>query len=202
MKVKEIKRLEPHAIDQELFDKIYGPDEVTSEEAMRERVRQELDKAFGRDADFLLKKVFARQITEQINPALPDAFLKRYIAISNEKPLTPEMIEQDYPLYAAQLRWELIEGKIIRQFELKVTADDAMSHVKQVLASRYAQYGLPMEDEMLTEFAKKTLSNKEEAKNVYDFLYEEKIISLVKEKCSLQENYLPYEEFIHKVQHS
>ncbi|MFM7814773.1 MAG: trigger factor [Flavobacteriales bacterium] len=202
MKVTEIKRLEPHAIDQELFDKIYGPDEVTSEEAMRERVRQELDKAFGRDADFLLKKVFARQITEQINPALPDAFLKRYIAISNEKPLTPEMIEQDYPLYAAQLRWELIEGKIIRQFELKVTADDAMSHVKQVLASRYAQYGLPMEDEMLTEFAKKTLSNKEEAKNVYDFLYEEKIIALVKEKCSLQENYLPYEEFIHKVQHS
>ena len=94
------------------------------------------------------------------------------------------------------------EGKIIRQFELKVTADDAMSHVKQVLASRYAQYGLPMEDEMLTEFAKKTLSNKEEAKNVYDFLYEEKIIALVKEKCSLQENYLPYEEFIHKVQHS
>ena len=55
---------------------------------------------------------------------------------------------------------------------------------------------------MLTEFAKKTLSNKEEAKNVYDFLYEERIVALVKEKCTLQEHYLPYEEFIHKVQHS
>jgi trigger factor len=202
LKVTEIKRLEPHAIDQELFDKIYGKDEVTSEETMRERVRQELEQAFGRDADFLFKKVFARQITEQLNPSLPDAFLKRYIALSNDKPVTEEMIEHDYPLYAAQLRWELIEGKIIRQYELKVTPEDAMAHVKQVLASRYAQYGLPMEDEMLTEFAKKTLSNKEEAKNVYDFLYEERIVALVKEKCTLQEHYLPYEEFIHKVQHS
>jgi hypothetical protein len=72
--------------------------------------------------------------------------------------------------------------------------------VKQVLASRYAQYGLPMEDEMLTEFAKQTLAKKEEAKNVYDFLYEEKLIELAKEKCSLNVIEIDHEEFIRKVQ--
>jgi trigger factor len=112
------------------------------------------------------------------------------------------MVEHDYPFYAAQLRWELIEGKIIRQYELRVSPEDAIEHVKQVLASRYAQYGLPMEDEMLTEFAKQTLAKKEEAKNVYDFLYEEKIIRLVKDKCTLNEHHMPYTEFINKVQHS
>ncbi len=201
LKVSEIKRIEPHAIDQELFDKLFGENEVKSEEEMRERTKADLEKMFERDSDFLFKREFARTITEQLNPQLPDNFLKRYIAMTNEKPLSEEMVERDYPIYAAQLRWELIESKIIRQYELRVAQEDALTHVKQVLASRYAQYGLPMEDEMLNEFAKKTLSKKDEAKNVYDFLYEEKMIALVKENCTLNTTSLGYEEFIQKVQH-
>jgi len=201
LKVNEIKRIEPHAVDQELFDKLYGPGEVNAEDVMRDKVKADLEQMFSRDSDFLFKREFAKKITESIDPKLPDAFLKRYIQLTNEKPVTVEMVEHDYPFYAAQLRWELIEGKIIRKYELRVSPDDALTHVKQVLASRYAQYGLPMEDEMLTEFAKQTLAKKEEAKNVYDFLYEEQMIAVVKEKCTLNEIPIGYEEFIHKVQH-
>lgn len=199
--VVEIKRIEPHAVNQELFDKLFGPETINSEEELRDRVKADLEKMFSRDSDYLFKREFARKYTEMIDPQLPDSFLKKYIALTNEKPVTPEMVEHDYPYYAAQLRWELIEGKIIRQYEVRVSPEDALTHVKQVLASRYAQYGLPMEDEMLTEFAKKSLANKEEAKNVYDFLYEEKIVDLVKEHCTLNVSELPYEEFVHKVQH-
>jgi trigger factor len=199
-KVTEVKRIEPHAVDQELFDKLYGPGEVNAEEVMRDKVKADLEQMFSRDSDFLFKREFAKKIMESVDTKLPDAFLKRYIQLTNEKPVTVEMVEHDYPFYAAQLRWELIEGKIIRKYELRVSSDDALTHVKQVLASRYAQYGLPMEDEMLTEFAKQTLAKKEEAKNVYDFLYEEKMIALVKEKCTLTEIAIGYEDFIHKVQ--
>jgi trigger factor len=200
--VNEIKRIEPHAVDQELFDKLYGPGEVNAENVMREKVKADLEQMFSRDSDFLFKREFAKKITENVDPQLPDSFLKRYIQLTNEKPVTAEMVEHDYPFYAAQLRWELIEGKIIRKYELRVSPEDAITHVKQVLASRYAQYGLPMEDEMLTEFAKQTLAKKEEAKNVYDFLYEEKMIAVVKEKCTLNEISIGYEDFIHKVQHA
>jgi len=202
LKVNEVKRIEPHAIDQELFDKLYGPGEVNAEQEMRNKVKADLEQMFARDSDFLFKREFAKKITESIDPKLPDAFLKRYIQLTNQKPVTMEMVEHDYPFYAAQLRWELIEGKIIRAYELRVSPEDAIAHVKQVLASRYAQYGLPMEDEMLTEFAKQTLAKKEEAKNVYDFLYEEKMIAVVKEKCTLNEIAIGYEDFIHKVQHA
>lgn len=202
LKVNEIKRIEPHAIDQELFDKLYGPGEVNAESEMRGKVQADLEQMFSRDSDFLFKREFAKKITESVDPKLPDAFLKRYIRLTNEKPVTEEMVEHDYPFYAAQLRWELIEGKIIRQYGIRVAPEDAIQHVKQVLASRYAQYGLPMEDEMLNEFAKQTLAKKDEAKNVYDFLYEERIIALVKEKCTLNEKSIGYEDFIHMVQHS
>lgn len=200
--VTEIKHIEPHAIDQELFDSLYGEGEVKGEDEMRARVKSDMENRFEGDSNYLFKRDFAKKITEHLNPQLPDAFLKRYIAMVNEKPVSPEMVERDYPLYSAQLRWELIETKIIRQYELRATQEEGLEHVKKVLAMRYAQYGLPMEDEMLTEFAKQTLAKKEEAKNVYDFLFEEKMIAVVKERCTIQEKSLSFDEFVARVQHA
>ena len=51
--------------------------------------------------------------------------------------------------------------KIIRENEIKVTMEDAMSHVKSLLAERYAQYGMNLEEAQLEDLAKKTLGNKE-----------------------------------------
>ena len=200
--VVEIKRIEPHAVDQELFDKLYGEGEINGVEAFRAKVKGDLENMFAGDSDYLFKREFAKKYTESINPQLPDSFLKKYIALTNEKPVTTEMIEHDYPYYAAQLKWELIEGKIIRQYEIRVTPDDAVAHVKRVLAARYAQYGLPMEDEVLTEFAKKSLAEKEEAKRVYDFLYEEKIMEVVKQNCTLNVKEMSYDDFVHMAQHA
>lgn len=200
--VKEIKHIEPHAVDQELFDSLFGEGEVKSEQELRERVKADLEKRFEGDSNYLFKREFAKKITGHLNPQLPDAFLKRYISMTNEKPVSPEMVEHDYPLYSAQLRWELIETKIIRQYDLRATQEEGLEHVKKVLALRYAQYGLPIEDEMLTEFAKQTLSKREEAKNVYDFLFEEKMMAIVKERCSINEMTLSFDEFVNRVQHA
>lgn len=201
--VAEIKHLEPHELNEELFSKLHPDGSVTSEAELRETVKADLEKMFARDSDFLFKREFARSITEKLDVQLPDDFLKKFIAISNEKPLTPEILEREYPVYAAQLRWELIEGKIITQNELRVSQEEALEHVKGVLKNRYASYGLPMDDsELLTSLAQETLNKKDEAKNIYDFLYEEKILALVKERCTIEEKSLPFDEFVHKVQHN
>lgn len=200
--VVEIKHLEPHELNEELFAKLYPDGSVKTEEQLREVVKTDLDKMFSRDADFLFKREFARTLTEKLNLQLPDEFLKKFIAMTNEKPLTEEIIEREYPIYATQLRWDLIEGKIIKEYGLNVSQEDALNHVKDVLKNRYASYGLPLEDdELLTSLAKETLSKKEEAKNVYDFLYEEKILKVVKEQCTIEEKTVSFDEFVHKVQH-
>lgn len=199
--VTEVKHLEPHEFNQELFDKIYPAGEVTTIEAMKEKVKSELEQMFTRDADWLFKREFAVELTNRINPTLPDEFLKRWIVMTNEKPVTAEQVEYEYPVYAGQLRWQLIENAILKQYEIKVAPDEALNHVKSVLRDRYAQYGLPIGDDELTEMAKKPLTNKEELKNIYDFLYEEKMIQMVKELCSLEEKMLTLEEFTHRAQH-
>lgn len=199
--VTDIRRMEPAEMNAELFDKLFGEGTVTSEAEMRERVKADLEKMFERDSDWLFKREFVKTIVERLNPSLPDAFLKRWIQLANEKPVTPETVEAEYPSYAGGLRWQLIENKIIRDNEIKVTMEEANAHVKTLLSERYAQYGMNLEEEQLEELAKKTLSNREEVQNVYDFLYENAVVELVKQNCTLNEIKLSYDDFVHRVQH-
>ena len=202
LKVNEIKHIVAHELDQELFDKLYGKDVVTTEAEMRERTKAQLENTFSQDSDYLFKREFRKEIIKRVNPQLPDEFLKRFIMMTNEKPVTAEIVDYEYPMYAGQLRWQLIENKILRQYEIRVTPDEAREHVKSILRDRYAQYGLPeMEAEHMDEMAKRALGNKEEEKQVYDFLFEEKMMAVVKENCTIEETTISLDDFIHRVQH-
>ncbi|MDZ4751595.1 MAG: hypothetical protein SGI87_08285, partial [Flavobacteriales bacterium] len=199
--VEELKRMTPHILDQELFDKIYGPGNVNSEAEMRERVIEDLKNMFSRDENFLFKRAFSREIVNRVNAVLPDEFLKRFIRMTNEKGVSQEQIEMEYPSYAHGLKWQLIENKIIRDYDLKVGLDEAKEYAKGMLTRRFAEYGIPVEEEQLETYAERTLANKEEARNIYDLLYENKVVELVKEKCTIEEKEFSYEEFLHQIQH-
>ncbi len=200
--VSDIKRVIPHELNQELFEKIYGKDTVTTEEEMRIRVKAQLEKTFVQDSDYLFGKDLRKELVKRLNPQLPDEFLKRSIIMSNDQRLTAEIVDYEYPVYAGQLRWQLIENKIVRENQIRVSADEAIDHVRKVLADRYKQYGLPeMEEEHLQEMAKRALANKEEEKQVYDILFNEKMNNIVKENCTIEEKVISLDDFIHHVQH-
>jgi trigger factor len=168
---------------------------------MRERVKADLANMFEKDSEWLFKRDFARQIVDLVDIQLPDDFLKRFITITNEKPIDAVTLEMEYPGYARGLRWQLIENKIIKENELKVSVDDAMAFVKEQLVERFKSYGLPVDEERVEELAKQTLSKQEEAKNVYDSLYETAIMKVVMANCNIEEKAVSYEEFRHMSQH-
>ena len=199
--ITEIMRMLPAELNQELFDKLFEPGAVTSEEQMRERVKADLANMFEKDSEWLFKRDFARQIVDLVDIQLPDDFLKRFITITNDKPIDAVTLEMEYPGYARGLRWQLIENKIIKENELKVSVDDAMAFVKEQLVERFKSYGLPVDDERVEELAKQTLSKQEEAKNVYDSLYETAIMKVVMANCNIEEKAVSYEEFRHMSQH-
>ena len=180
--VNNIHHVEMAEFNQELFDKLFPAGTVTSVDEMRAKVRENMQEVFGKDSNWMFKRSAASHLVETLNPALPDAFMKKWIAMSNEKPLTEEQIEAEYPAYSHGLRWQLIETSIIEKNEIKVTVDEAVDHVKKQYAERFAQYGLPVEDAQLESMAKELLAKREEAKNVYDVLFEDKVIEVVKSK--------------------
>lgn len=195
--INEIKRIELAELNKELFDRLFGEDAVKNEEELRGRVEVDLKNMFTFDADRMFLKEVSKHLLDHLKIDLPDNFLKKWINASNEKPITPEQLEREYPGYARGLKWQLIENKIIKDNEIKIGHDDALVYTKGYLASQYNRYGLPTpEEDQLNQGAMRILSNKEEAKRVYDELYSRKVLDFLKSAVTLDVHELPYDEFV------
>ena len=193
--VKEVKRLEPHDINQALFDKVYGEGVVTDEKAFRERVAEDLDGHFDRDAEWVFRRRFVVDLLEKIDVELPDAFLKRWIALTNENPLTPEQLEEEYPGYAESLRWQILQQTVAQAIDLKVDAAELEAEAKRMVGAQYAQYGMPMDEETLTNVAKNVLNDEKERRRIADVLVERKVVDDLKTRVKISEKLVSFDEF-------
>ena len=193
--VKEVKRLEPHEVNQALFDKVYGEGVVTDNKAFRERVSQALDGHFDRDAEWVFRRRFVVDLIDHIKMELPDAFLKRWIMLTNENPLTPEQVEEEYPGYAESLRWQILQQTVAEAIDLKVTAEELEGEAKRMVGAQYAQYGMPMDEETLTNVAKNVLNDEKERRRIADVLVERKVVDDLKTRVTISEKQVSFDAF-------
>jgi trigger factor len=193
--VKNISRLEEADLDQELFDKVYGPGNVTNEEEFRNKIREELGLMFNADSEKFLRTEVEKSLVEKVNLQLPDSFLKRWLTVANEKPITEEQIEKEYPNYAKAMQWKLIENKIIKDNDIKVDVNEAKEEAKSFIRSEYARYGQAATEEDLEKISADLLSKEKEAQKIFENVYSRKVLNLIKEKSTLQKKEVSYDEF-------
>jgi trigger factor len=184
-------------INQDLFDKLFGPGAISSEKELRERIATDLENMFAQDSDRLFTRNVYTDLVEKTKMTLPDAFLKRWIRLSNEKPITADQIELEYDGYAKSLKWQLIQGNIFKTNNIRLDNNEVIDFTKGLLASNYAQYGMPApEDKVLTESAIQVLQNKEESTRIFDMLAEQKLTNFFKETVKLNQKEISYDAFI------
>ncbi|MGE0567187.1 MAG: trigger factor [Bacteroidia bacterium] len=193
--VKNISRMEDAPLDQDLFDKVYGPGVINSEEEFRNKIKSELELMFAADSDRFLFTEIENKLLEAVKISLPDNFLKKWLKAVNEKPITDEQLEKEYPSYAKSMQWKLIENKIVKDNNITVTAEEAEAEAKGFIQSEYAKYGQQATEDDLNKIAKTLLSKEKEAQRIYENLYSRKVLTLIKEKCTLDTKEVGYDEF-------
>lgn len=197
MTINDIKRMELAELNQDLFNKLFGEGAVSSEKELRERIASDLTQMFANDSDRLLTREVYRDLVENTPVNLPNDFLKRWIQLSNEKPITIEQIEADYDNYAKDLKWQLIQGHIFKANDIKLDNAEVIEFTKGLIANQYAQYGIPApEDAELTKQAAGALQNREEANRIYDMLAEAKLTEYFKNTVKLNSKEVSYDEFV------
>jgi trigger factor len=195
--IKSISRMEPADLDQDLFDKVFGKDEINTAKAFKAKIKEEVEKSFVSESDNKLKNDVILHLIKKVKLDLPDEFLKRWLVASNENGLTMEQVEQEYSQYSDSLKWQLIENKIIKENDLEVKNEDVIAHAKELIIRNFTQYGQPAPDEdKLNEISMKVLENEEERKKVYNELYDGKTMGLYKEKFKLTEKEVSYDDFV------
>ncbi|MCB9175051.1 MAG: trigger factor [Flavobacteriales bacterium] len=194
--VEKINKILPAEVNQDLFDKVFGPNNVKSVEEFRGKIEEQMSQGLVVDSDRKLKTDIQDELLSKLSLQLPDSFLKRWIASSNENPVTPEQIEQEYDQYAKELKWQLVENKIIKKYDIKVSFEDVVEHTKGLLKQQLASMGLPSDDDKdLTETANRVLQNQEEARNIYMMMYDMKMMKLFKSIFKLNKKEISYEDF-------
>jgi hypothetical protein len=65
-----------------------------------------------------------------------------------------------------------------------------------MISANFKQYGQEVPADQLDMYAQNILNKEEEKRRLYDDLYYDKIIELIKEKCKVKEEEIGYEEFV------
>jgi trigger factor len=195
--VKNVNRLEPAELNVELFDKVYGPGAIKDEKEFKVKVKSEAEAQFAGESDRMLKNDVVTYFVDKLKLAMPNEFLKRWLVQTSEQPITMEMLETEYDMYAKSLQWQLIENKILENHSIKVTQDDVLAHTKVLISAQMKQYGQPEgDDKQLTDIATNILKNEEERKKVYDQIFDERTLVVYKENFKLTEKSVSYDEFV------
>lgn len=196
-RIAEIKRMQPMELGQELFDRVFGKDAVTDEAGFRAKVKEGLEGMFRRDSERIYRRLVMRALAEKANIELPDEFLKRWIAATSEKPITPEELENGYNGYAEGLKKQLLEDRIVEKYGLEAKGEELNEFAKQYVRDQFAQYGVPApEGDRLQEMAGRMLSDRDQIRKVRDSIVEHKLIAHFKAMLSPKENKVAFEEFL------
>jgi trigger factor len=193
--VRNIARMEDAELNQELFDKLYGAGNVNSETEFKDKIKGELALMFAQDTDRKFVETVEKTLVEKLNIGLPDEFLKRWLMAVNEKPITKEQLETEYPAYAKSMQWKLIENKIIKNNNITVTIDEAKEEAARFVRSQFARYGQNPEEKEVSKIVDEILAKEQEAQKIFEGLYSKKVIDVLKTSCKLDTKEVSYNEF-------
>ena len=195
IKITEVKRFEPAELNQDLYDRLFGKDEVKSEEEFNKKAEARITGEYAQESEFRFTIDVREEALKKAKLKLPESFLKRWLLYANEGKLTTEKIDQDFESFADDLRWQMIRGYLTKTQELKVTEEDLQDHALKMARYQFAMYGLHnASQEHLEHYAKSILANEQEIKRIYEKVEEEKVIAYIRSVVTLDEKEITLEK--------
>ena len=196
--VSEINNREKAALDQELFDKLFGPDNVTSEKELRVKIKEDAERQFVQQSDQKLLNDVIDTLIDHTKFDLPEDFLKRWIQSTGESKLTAEEAAAEYERSVKGLRYQLIEGKLREENEeLQLKFEDLNAYANEMIRMQMAQYGNPdPSDEEVTGIVARIMSNEEEVRRLSEQLNTKNLLAFFKANAKLKTKKVSYEDFI------
>lgn len=198
--VEEITKTEKADLDQELFTKIFPDGSVKTVTELKEKIKEDAEKQFQQQADQQLLNAITEHFVENIKFDLPTEFLQKWLQTAGEKELTVEEAKEEYTKSEKGLRYQLIEGKIMKDNDIKLEYAELLDYTKGFIKSQMAQFGnMNPEEEELNNIASRVLSNQEEAQRLQTQLISQKLLAFYKENMKFKTKEVSYEDFIKEV---
>ena len=198
--VKEINEYIDPELNQELFDKIFGPGKVTNEEEFTAQVKEDLENTLKMESEYKFSIDAKEKLMGKVDMKLPEEFLKRWIKATNQnkedQELSDEQIESEMPRFLEDLKWQIIRNQLIKDNELKIEQQDVMDFAKKSARMQFMQYGLNnVPDEHLESYAADMLKNEDQQRSMAEGAINDKVMDFVKEAVKVETKEVSRDEF-------
>ena len=194
--VTEISRYQKHAIDQDLFDQVYGEGKVKDEADFRAKVTEGIKEQMVQNADFRFLQDVRKYVEEKIGEVkYADELMKR-IMLANNKDKGMEYVEKNYEASIKELTWSLAKNQIVEAQKIKVDDADVKAVAIDVTRMQFAQYGMTsVPEEYLEQYAEGMLKNRDQVDNLVNAAVDRKLMTALKDVVKLNKKTISFDEF-------
>ncbi|WDF69808.1 trigger factor [Sphingobacterium oryzagri] len=194
--VKNINRLEESDLDQEFFDKLFPAGEVTKEEDFTAKVKEEVENLFKQNSDQKLRNDIYAFGMDNVDVKFPEAFLKKWLKATNPN-ISAEELEEGFADFLSNLKWTIIENRIVTTNNLEVKYDEVINLAKERIYAQIKMYNINEEpsDEQLNQFAMQLLQDREQANRLFEEAKALKVFDYLKENVTLNAEEISYVDF-------
>ena len=196
LEITKIRRFADPELNEEFFKMAFPAGNVTNEEELDKFFVEEIERELKRECDFMFVNQMRKFIIEKAGLQMPEEFLKRWLYVINEGKFSREEIEKDFAPFLKMFTWNYLQKHFIQTADLKVSQEEVEAEAKEFAKAQFAQYGMPSApEEMIANFSKQILENKEQAQKIYEKLYEMKVVEYVKSQVKVTTKAVSSEEF-------
>lgn len=194
--ITEVQHFEKHAVDQELFDQVFGKDEVKDEKSFREKIAEGVKEQLATDEDFRFLQDLRKYAEEKVGQlTYPDALLKRVLK-ENNKDKDDEFINKNYEASLKDLTWSLIKNKLAEKAQVKVDDEDVKNVAREVARAQFAQYGMQnVGEEYVNNYAEELLKQRDTVNQFAERAVDEKLVAAIKPVVKLNHKEISLEDF-------
>jgi len=198
LKIENISRVEPAAINQELFDRVFGKDSVADEAAFRAKVKETISQNYKRETDYFLDHNIEDYYIKNTKVNLPEGFLKNWLKATGEGKVTDEVLANEFDAYTRTLKWDLIKNKIAEDAKISVETDEVKARAKEVILSQFggAAFAEQLGDR-LDAITDNYLSheNGQNFMRLYNQLRNDKIMNHIRQNITIDDKAVSVDEF-------
>ena len=194
--VVNVKTFKAAENNQETWNLMFGEGNVTSEEQFMEKVVERIKANHTQEANYRFGSDVRKYFVEKANIELPEEFLKRWLVYANEGKYSREDVEKEFPAFVEDFKWQLTRGYLMEKLGLKVEAKDIQEAAESYVAYQYAMYGMGnVPADMIKSSAKNVLEDENQRRRLEEQVEDNKTISALREKVSLQTKKISEDKF-------
>lgn len=193
--IKEVKSFVEAEQNQDLYDRLFGKDNVKSEAEFDAQIEKRIAAEYAQESDYRFMLDAREYLLAKTDIQLPETFLKKWLFTINEGKFTMEEIEKDFALFLKDFRWQMIRQYIMREQKLEIKREDLVAAAKQVAKHQFAMYGLnDVPEAQLDQYAESILANEKEGRRLYEKTEEDKVLVYVKSVVTLNKKDITIED--------